>query len=522
MTQTFERRAGLLVPLFSMPSSSSWGIGEIPDLAAMARWLCTAGMSVLQILPINEMEPGESSPYSAISAMALDPQFIAIERVPDFTAGSSLPDGNVLARLRSSTRVDYRTLRPLKLRALRSAFARFVDHEWAVASARANALRTFIEDERWWLDDSALFRALFEDQGRRPWTEWPEPLRRRDSGAIDAARDELAGEILFYQYVQWIAATQWHAAREAAAPVSIFGDFPFMVAVNSADVWAHQELFRIDASIGVPPDAFSETGQNWGLPVYRWDEIQARDDRWMRDRIRRTAALYDGYRIDHLVGFYRTYAIPHDGSARFFIPEGESAQRAQGERLMGHFMASGSAVFAEDLGTVPDFVRESLARLGLPGLKIMRWERHWHDPRQPFRDPPTYPPLSVAATGTHDTEPLAVWWDRADSTERAQVADTPTIAALSRGRGDLASSEFDDRVRDVLLQALYAAGSNVLILPVQDVFGWRDRINEPATVGDENWTYRLPWPVDLLNAIPEARERAQTLKLWAAKHERSS
>jgi 4-alpha-glucanotransferase len=519
------RRAGILVPLFSMPSSASWGIGEITDIQPMARWLETAGVSILQLLPINEMDPGESSPYSAISAMAIDPQFIAIERLADFDQergidGLDASDREALARARASGRIEYRLVRPIKARALRMAFGRFVEHEWLRATPRAAALRAFVAEESWWLDDYAVFRALYERHGRRPWTEWPEALRARDAAAIEAARSELGDEVLFYQYVQWIAGMQWQHARRAAGRVALFGDFPFMVAANSADVWAHQSLFRLDASIGVPPDAFSETGQNWGLPVYRWDVLQARDFGWLRDRARRSAALYDGYRIDHLVGFYRTYAIPHDGAAPYFTPADEAGQLAQGERLMALFDQSGPEIIAEDLGTVPDFVRASLARLGLPGFRILRWERHWHDPAQPFRDPRTYPAASVAASGTHDTEPMAVWFERAPAEERALLARAPTIADLARGRADLALDAYTDAVRDVLLESLYASGSNVLILPVQDVFGWRDRINEPATVGEDNWTYRLRWPVDRLGQTTDARERAATLNGWAGKYGR--
>lgn len=525
MTPPRARHAGLSVPLFSIPSTASWGIGEIPDLEPMARWLDAAGLSLLQLLPINEMEPGESSPYSAISAMAIDPQFIALPRVPEFEAAGGMDrlgpgDLDTLASVCASRRIDYARVRPVKQRALRAAFECFVEREWTRDTPRDRALRAFIADEGWWLDEYSVFRALFSHYALRPWTEWPEPLRRHDEDAVATARRSLATELLFHQYVQWIAGEQWQAARRAAAPAAVFGDFPFMVAANSADVWAHQDLFRFDAAIGAPPDAFASDGQNWNLPLYRWDAMQARDDRWFRDRIRRSAALYDGYRIDHLVGFYRTYAIPSDGGPRYFVPGAEAAQRAQGERLMQIFVESGSRIFVEDLGTVPDFVRESLTRLGLPGLRILRWERHWHDPEQPFRDPAGYPALSVAAPGTHDTEPVAVWWTDASADERALLARTPAIAGLAADRVDLATAAFDDRVRDVLLEALYASGSDLVILPIQDVFGWRDRINVPATITGENWTFRLPWPVDRLHEIPEARERAATLKAWAAKHAR--
>src|SRR5207244_5813606 len=149
---------------------------------------------------------------------------------------------------------------------------------------------------------------------------------------------------------------------------------------------------------------------------------------------------------------------------------------------------------AEDLGTVPDFVRGSLARLGVPGMRVLRWERHWHAEGQPFREPADYPPVSVATSGTHDTEPLVVWWERASEDERRKVSASGTVQRLTNGAGVVHASL--DEVRDVLLETLYASGSELLLLPILDVFGWRDRINEPATVTNGNWTFRLPWPID--------------------------
>ena len=168
---------------------------------------------------------------------------------------------------------------------------------------------------------------------------------------------------------------------------------------------------------------------------------------------------------------------------------------------------------------MPDFVRASLARLGIPGYRVFRWERYWHDEGQPYRDPTDYPAVSVAASGTHDTEPVATWWDAATEAERRQVSELPSIQRLTKG-ADLAHRSFDPTVRDILLEVLYASVSETLLLPLQDAFGWRDRINEPATVNDRNWTYRLPWPVDQMDEIPEARERKEQLRAWSLKYGR--
>ena len=308
-----SRRAGALIPLFSIPSSRSWGIGEIGDIEAMVRWLDAAGIHILQLLPINEMPPGETSPYSALSAMAIDPQFITLDRVEDFveTGGEKALEPGLRARLdavRVAARIQYGEVRALKDIALRRCFARFRDVDLAGGTRRFHAFRAYVAEEGWWLNDYALFRALHARHGERAWFDWPEPLRCQRTDALDRARTELADEILFRQYVQWLAGDQWSAARGRAGDVALFGDLPFMVSGDSADVWARQDEFRMDASVGVPPDAFSETGQDWGLPVYRWDVLAERDFDWLRDRAHRNADLFDGYRVDHLVGFFRTYS----------------------------------------------------------------------------------------------------------------------------------------------------------------------------------------------------------------------
>ena len=521
-----RRRAGLLAPLFSCPSTRSWGIGDIGDIAPMTRWLAGAGQRVLQLLPINEMATGQQSPYSAVSAMAIDPIYISLPGLSDFVAvggesAFSESDRSELARVRGDAHIDYAAVRRLKNRALRLAFDRFYDLEWTRNTDRRGAFQVFLASQAWWVEDYGLFRALLESNENRSWSEWPEALRRREPTSIDEARRGLFREVLFYQYLQWIADGQWRRARESAAAhrVALFGDLPFMVDGNSADVWARQQQFRLDASVGAPPDAFSAEGQDWGSPVYRWEVIQIDDYRWLRGRARRSADLFDGYRVDHLVGFYRTYCRPHDGSEPFFTPGTESEQTALGEKLLQIFGDAGAEIIAEDLGTVPDFVRASLARLGVAGFRVFRWERDWHTPGHPFRDPSEYPPRSVAVSGTHDTEPQITWWETASDDDRRAVACLPTITRVTGGSLH-ADGPYVPAVRDALLEAICASGSDLALIPVGDVFGWRDRINEPATVSETNWNFRLPWPCDQLDDSPEARERSHTLRSWSERHER--
>ena len=528
-SQHRPRRAGILIPLFSLASSRSWGIGEIGDIVATARWLESAGQRLLQLLPINEMPPGETSPYSALSAMAIDPQFITLDDLEDFRAigGEDALDASMRARLdrvRVSPAIDYVNVRALKQHALRRAFAHFRDRELRAGTHRASIFLAYCEAEAWWLDDYALFRALHAYHTEKPWFEWPEPARARQPEAIEMARSALADDILFRQYVQWVAGDQWGSARDAANPVALFGDLPFMVSGDSADVWARQDEFRLDASVGVPPDAFSATGQDWGLPVYRWDVLAARDFDWLRNRARRNADLFDGYRVDHLVGFYRTYFRPRDGGEPQFVPAAQPAQLELGERVLAVFREPGAEIIAEDLGVIPDFVRESLTRLDVPGYRVFRWERRWHAEGQPFKDPLDYPSSSVATSGTHDTEPMTIWWENAPREEREAVLAIPCVRAHLTDENRAAAldgGELSRIVREALLEVLFASGSDMLILPIQDVFGWHDRINQPATVHDGNWSWRLPWPSERLVTEPVAMAVATQLRSWSAKHRRT-
>jgi 4-alpha-glucanotransferase len=509
-----SRRAGLLLPLFSMTSSRSWGIGDISDMAAMAPWLRMAGLRALQLLPLNDMASGQNSPYSALTAMATDPIYLAVDDVPEVRAGAVVLDEGEEAQLealRKAPRVDYPSVRTLKMAVLRRAFDVFVAREYRTQSARASALQDFVADQSWWLDEYALFRILHDRHDARPWWEWDEPLATRQDAAIARVRAEEAEDILFVEWLQWMAHEQWTDARRLLHGIHLIGDLPFMVSTDSADVWARPSQFSREATVGTPPDAFSETGQDWGLPVYRWD-VMARDQfTWLHLRARRAAAMFDAYRIDHLVGFYRTYNRPVDGGPPFFSPEDEDEQRRLGETVLEVFRSAGAGIIAEDLGTIPDFVRESMAALGIPGYRVLRWEREWHTPGQPFRDPAAYPAASLATTGTHDTDMLVSWWDEADEEERAALLVLPELA----GQGFSPSQRMDSRLLDALIDLLMHAGSDLMVLPLQDVFGWPDRINVPASVGEQNWSWHSRIPVDRLADDPEARARAEVLRRTA-------
>ena len=509
-----SRRAGVSVPLFSCRSTKSWGIGELPDIVPFSRWLRQSGFAELMVLPLGTMPDSETSPYAATSTLAIDPIYVALDDVFDFTrAGGidALSEGarKALAVARESPTIRHVDVRRAKHEALAIAFNRFLSDEWEQLTPRAAVLAAYVARERWWLDDYALFQSLSRSMPGRSWRHWPEPLMSRDARALDEARRQLARDVLEQQYWQWIAQTQWQNARSHARVLGlrVLGDLPFVARDDSPEIWSRADEFQKGVSAGVPPDAFTAEGQDWGLPTYDWEVIARSDYAWIRKRAERAAVLFDGVRVDHVIGLFRTYGRRPDRSA-FFTPSDEGAQRAQGEAIVSILASSGLDLIAEDLGVIPDFVRESLAELGVPGCRVIRWERHWHTDGLPYRDPAQYPAVSAAMTGTHDTEPVATWWDALAAPDRELFSKLPVIA-VSGAAGPRAP--WSDRLRDAVLELAFRAGSDRLFVPVQDLFGWRDRINTPGTVTPHNWTWCLPWPVDRIERSDEAQERATFL-----------
>jgi len=491
------RQAGLLLPLFSIRAPGSWGVGEIPDLVPLAAYARACGFSAVQVLPVNEASRGQNSPYSALSAFAIDPVYASLSHMADFGAAGGVPalearDRAELARLQEARTVSWPRVRAVKGRALDLAFRSFYEKEWQPRRPRAAELEAFCTEHAPWLDDYALFVALHDDVfAGRSWTSWPAALRDRIPAALDQAREELFERILYYSWLQWQLDLQWREARAAGnrVGVELWGDLPFMVAPDSADVWARTGEFRLDARVGVPPDPFSATGQDWGLPVFRWEVMEKGGFAWMTERARRSAELYGYYRVDHVVGLYRTYYRPDDGGPPAFVPADEPAQVRNGETILRIF-SRGARVIAEDLGVVPDFVRRSLAGLSIPGFRVLRWEKD----DTVFRDPAAWPAMSVATTGTHDTESTADWFDQLPEAERRAFLEIPGLARLKAR----APATFDDGVRDAILELVYGSGSELCLVPFQDAVGARERTNTPGTVNDQNWSYRLPAPVEEL------------------------
>jgi 4-alpha-glucanotransferase len=500
------RLSGLLLPVFSFRSRTDFGIGDFGAMDDLFRWMNAARQKLLMVLPLLPTAPGDPSPYATRSAFGLNPLFIDLHQVPEFqaTGGEGALTQAQKAQLteaRAAHRVRYDLVFPLKDAAFERSFNHFEQKEWAGQTARARQFQAWREAQGEWLESYALFTAISEEQQRRAWWEWPEPLRTRKPEALRAESTRLERRVRYHAWLQWVAEQQWNQVRKQAQTRGILlcGDEPFIIGQDSADTWAHPDILRRDARLGVPPDDFSATGQDWGLPYFDFAAMEKEDYRWLKARATKAASYYDLRRVDHAVGYFRQWIRDEQTPTGRFIPPDEASHKRLGEH---HFrlLSQNAGIIAEDLGVIPPWVRQILSRLGLPGYRVMRWERD----DGVYRNPHEYPEVSLATTGTHDTEPMAEWWDVATEAERTALA-----RAWPEFQGVSPTKEFTPEVHRALLAAALNSKSNLCVLPWQDILGTRDRINLPGTMSDSNWAYRITQPVDRLLEEEETRTAAE-------------
>jgi len=501
------RLSGILLPLFSLRSRTDFGIGDFGAVDGLFDWMATARQRMLMLLPLLPTAPDDPSPYSTRSAFGLNPLFIDVQALPEFGEAGALSSLSAeertwLADARAARRIRYDLVFRLKDATLKRAFDRFEALHWKANDARANELREWQHSQSGWLNSFALYAAISKDQQRRPWWEWPAPLRNRDATALAAERTRLSHDVLHECWLQWVAEHQWNQVRAKARAkgVLLCGDEPFALSQDSADCWAHPKLLRRDARLGVPPDAFSADGQDWGLPYFDFAAMEKEGYGWLKFRAQKSAAYYDLRRVDHAVGYFRQWIRDATTPKGRFIPLDESAQIALGEKHL-KLLSESAGIIAEDLGVIPKFAREVLKKLQLPGYRVMRWERD----EAVYRDPHGYPEISLATTGTHDTETLREWWETAADWERLAMAKAvPELATLPP-----VTKAFTPELHEALLAGTLGSASNLAVIPWQDVLGSRDRVNLPGSMTDVNWAYRM----DCTNE--ELLQREDTLRAAA-------
>ena len=562
-----KKLAGVLVPVFAIRTDSDLGIGDTEGVRQMIDWCAAHGLSVLQILPINETS-GDNSPYNAISSQALDPTTIAVSprHISDLSAAKfdSIARPDLLAELRQGA-VNYRRVKALKRELLWAAFESFLAKEHSKKTSRAKRFRLFVEQNSDWLQDYALFRVLMEEHDDSPsWEHWPTEHRNPQAARQwleslpSEGREKRNEKLLFFCYVQWIAFAQWVGLKEYGRrkQVYLMGDIPFGVGRASADVWADRTIFDLDWSGGAPPEpSFSDDeftrrwGQNWGIPVYRWDAMRKRNFDWWRMRLGNVHKVFHIFRVDHALGFYRTYAFPWPPERnreflklteeqvakktggllpRFFPgPDKTDKQKktnlAQGNELLRMVQAAAgdTMVVAEDLGLVPDYVRPHLLNLGIPGFKIPHWERN---PDYTYADPAAYPRLSICTPATHDHDPLvAMWrrmWHEHENAKAKQDHHRAHITWLELQRfvwwfgydGRNIPRDFTDEMHVRYLRRVLGSNSWLAIFMLTDIFGQETRFNVPGSVAESNWSARLDKTVADLDKDPRLFARAQLLE----------
>jgi 4-alpha-glucanotransferase len=465
------RASGILLHPTSLPGPGTGDLGE--QAFRFVDWLAAAGQSLWQTLPLVAVNEG-GSPYNALSAFAGNPLLIS---PAELHLHGLLSEEAAAAPDLDDDALDFPAALRWKDDVVRAAYALLADDEELRADFRA-----YRQEEAAWLDDYALFRALREAHEGRSWDDWPAPLRERHPNALEEARHQLFDEIDRHAYGQYLFDVQWSAVRRYAHShgIRIVGDVPIFVAYDSADVWAHPELFELDEELrptvvsGVPPDYFSATGQRWGNPLYRWDVLEKTGYRWWIDRFRRTLEMVDVVRVDHFRGFESYWEVPADE---------DTAMRGRwmpgpGRRLFDAVRQElgGLPLVAEDLGIITTEVEALRDDLDLPGMRVLQFAFGGDDPGNPHL-PRNYVHNAVAYTGTHDNDTVLGWYADADRDAKSAVDE-------SVGTG----SEMHWR----MMEAVLRSDAGWAIVPLQDVLGLggQARMNTPG-VAEGNWGWRL-------------------------------
>ena len=407
-----QKRAGVLIPLFSVYSQKSLGIGDFADLKLLIDWAKLTGNYIIQLLPMNEVG-SLSCPYDSISSFALEPVYIALEEIPAVKE-KSIQDKikDIKTRfLIGRPYIDY-GIKQEKLNLLKAMY----DLE---KERKSEQLNKFKQENDYWILDFAFFKMLKEYHQGRPWYEWGDKYNNRDKVALEKFYQENEKEIAFEMWLQWQLYQQFKDVKTYAESKKVLlkGDLPILVSRDSADVWAYREFFKLEFSSGAPPDLYAALGQRWGMPTNNWANIKADNFRYLREKLKYAQNFYDTLRIDHVVGLFRIWSIPYNeplenrGLNGSFDPKDENKWPGHGRSILKAMLENTRMLLcAEDLGVIPKVCTDTLKKFGIPGNDVQRWVKDWktaHD----FLKPKDFRSLSVAMLSTHDTTNWPAWWE---------------------------------------------------------------------------------------------------------------
>jgi 4-alpha-glucanotransferase len=476
-----ERNAGVLLHITSLPSP--FGIGDLgPEAKVFADFLSRAGQSWWQMLPVNPTEAGQGhSPYSALSSRAGNTLLIS----PEVLASQGLLNKQALRKhhLKPDDRTNYDKAEQIKKELFHEAWKNFKNSKDKLLHQKFNA---FCSSEEDWLNDFAMYSVLKQRYGGEPWYEWPDALKFREEEAIQSLADKSKDELLEVKWLQFIFFQQWQELKEYCNKRGVFliGDLPFYVSYDSVDVWSHPHLFSLDARgkrigmAGVPPDAFSDDGQLWGMPVFRWEVLKENNYSWWIDRLKKNWQLFDLVRLDHFRAFADYWEVPADESTARngqWKPGPGSDFFIKVKEQMGEL-----PFLAEDLGDINDKVIQLREEFLLPGMKILQFAFGENYSSSDYIQH-NYQPNSFAYTGTHDNNTVVGWF----RTE----ADADTRERLEKYAGRPVTEE---EVSAILCRMAMSSVARTAIIPMQDILALdeRARMNIPASA-ENNWSWRL-------------------------------
>ncbi len=467
------RASGILLPVFSLPSD--YGIGTLGKEAyRFIDFLERSGQKYWQVLPMGPTSYGDS-PYQSFSTFAGNPYFIDLDMLNEQGLLEKSDYENVDFGS-DAVKIDYAVIFENRFKVLRKAFENR-------AKLHEGDIEAFREKNAMWIEDYALYMAVKYSFSLRSWQEWDDDIRLREPSALKKYREELADEIEFWVFIQYLFSVQWKALRKYAKSkgIKIIGDVPIYVAEDSADAWANPSLFQFDDNLrptavaGCPPDCFSEDGQLWGNPLYRWEVHKETGYAWWISRMKAAAELFDVIRIDHFRGLESYYSIPY-GMENARIGEWVKGPGIDFVRTIKKEVR-GVGIIAEDLGFLTPEVEKLLKQSGFPGMKILEFAfDHKGDSNYL---PHNYGKNCVVYTGTHDNETLAGWLDGISRKDRKFIKDYLNI---SRKEGFCFG----------IIRGAWASCADLAVAQMQDFLELDNsaRINEPSTLG-KNWQWRL-------------------------------
>jgi 4-alpha-glucanotransferase len=493
----FPRATGILLHPVSLPSRG--GIGDFgPAAHEFIDFLAAARQSLWQVLPLGPPANGDS-PYSSTSAFAGNPLLISLERLAE---RGWISTSRLQGLDEAVGAIDYEQVRLRKLPLLAEACSKFLT---SASSGQRARFDQFCADNSWWLEDFVLYDALQRRHGVKLWKDWPEELARRQPAALEAARAELASQLAAARVLQFFFYEQWRALRRycAAKSVRVVGDVAIFVDYESSDVWAHRDLFRLNDQLdpevvaGVPPDAYSATGQRWGNPLYNWETMRERGYEWWVQRLRWATRTCDYIRLDHFRGFAQFWEIPATDDTAV---NGHWVDGPRDDFFNKLSEELGSLpFFAEDLGYITPDVHAMREKHKIPGMAVLQFG--FGDPGAHQYLPHRLTPDRVVYTGTHDNDTTVGWWRGGASEHEKHSA----LAYLGCG---------DDGIHWAMIRAAQGSAASLSVAPLQDVLGLGSeaRMNTPSVkTGNFRWRFQLGAPsaalAGKLAALAEVSDR---------------